>query len=73
MSIKVSDGEVLGCDWNKYSPHLIASCGATTDPRIKLWDLRNTSTPVSVMGGHKFGVRRILWSPHDGNSLVSCS
>lgn len=71
LTIRASHGEVLSCDWNKYNNFQFATSGATSDPVIKIWDLRNTSKPVMNFNGHRFGIRKVIFSPHDQNLLVS--
>ncbi|ODV64233.1 Pex7p [Ascoidea rubescens DSM 1968] len=75
--------EALTCDWNKYRPTVIASAGV--DKSIKIWDLRmitnidgssaNNSipNPTNQMLGHEFAIRKIIWSPHNGKNILSCS
>lgn len=73
LTINASPGEVLSCDWNKYDSNIIATCGATADPFIKLWDLRKTAFPMKAMPGHRFGIRKVKFSPHDASTLASAS
>lgn len=77
--------EVLTCDWNKYRPNIIAS--GSTDKSIRIWDLRminninqpsSTSsfhtrgpTPLNELFGHDFAVRKVQWSPHNSQELLS--
>jgi peroxin-7 len=77
--------ETLTCDWNKYRPTVIATGGV--DKQIKVWDLRMVPTndkshavtpmagpaPLNHFIGHDFAVRKVIWSPHDGSELLSCS
>ncbi|KAG7880641.1 hypothetical protein KL905_002615 [Ogataea polymorpha] len=78
--------EVLSCDYNKYRPTVIAT--ASVDKSIKVWDLRmipnvqhhvlgtaNKTGPSSVNRfiGHDFAVRKVSWSPHYSDTLLSCS
>ena len=63
--------EVLSCDWHKYSPGLIAT--GSVDSLIRVWDIRNSSVPVSVLAGHTLAVRRVKCHPHIPNEIVSCS
>lgn len=74
--------EILTCDWNKYRPTVIATGGV--DKTVKVWDLRMvdngmvsspTASPVPLNQflGHEFAVKKIVWSPHDGSELLSCS
>jgi len=64
--------EVLTHDWNKYNDTVIATAGV--DRTIRTFDLRNpTGGPLSVMVGHEYAVKRIAWSPHARDILVSAS
>lgn len=72
--IPVSPGapaEVLTHDWNKYRPDVVATAGV--DKVVRTWDLRNPGAPVVEMAGHEYAVRRLAWSPHWGDVLVSAS
>lgn len=71
MIIPAHDFEILSCDWNKYDDCMIAT--ASVDKSVKLWDVRNYRVPISVLNGHGYAVRRIKFSPHKRNVLVSCS
>lgn len=71
--------EALTCDFNKYRPHTIATGGV--DNIIRIWDLRmaqtNNSSPSvcinEIVGGHDLAVRKVSWSPHHSNILLSTS
>jgi peroxin-7 len=64
--------EVLTHDWNKYKDTLIATGGV--DRVLRVFDIRNpTGGPVSVMAGHDYAVRRLAWSPHASDILISAS
>ncbi|AGO13684.1 AaceriAGL190Wp [[Ashbya] aceris (nom. inval.)] len=73
--------EALTCDFNKYRPHVIATGGV--DKMVKVWDLRmvrqtlttSRTAPVSIneMQGHSLAVRKVAWSPHHSNRLISTS
>ncbi|POS81258.1 hypothetical protein DHEL01_v200358 [Diaporthe helianthi] len=65
--------EVLTHDWNKYSPTgVIATAGV--DRAIRTFDLRAPyAGPVAVLEGHGYAVRRLAWSPHASDVLVSAS
>ncbi|KAI5776105.1 WD40-repeat-containing domain protein [Geopyxis carbonaria] len=68
---RVSQGEVLCMDWNKYRPTLLATGGV--DRVIRTWDMRNPATPVVELPGHDYAVRRLAWSPHWPDVLISGS
>lgn len=72
--------ESLTCDFNKYRPHIIATGGV--DKMIKVWDLRmcrkmlsQGHQPINIneIQGHELAVRKIAWSPHHSNMLLSTS
>ncbi|KAK4193698.1 WD40-repeat-containing domain protein [Podospora australis] len=64
--------EVLTHDWNKYSDTVIATAGV--DRVIRTFDIRNPAGgPLSILPGHTYAVRRLAWSPHARDILVSAS
>lgn len=70
--------EALTCDFNKYRPHTVATGGV--DNIIRIWDLRmvgSRSSPAvcvnEINGGHELAVRKVSWSPHHSNVLLSTS
>ncbi|KAJ6724899.1 hypothetical protein OIU85_022782 [Salix viminalis] len=71
MIIPGHDFEILCCDWNKYDDCIIAT--ASVDKRIRVWDMRSFRAPILVLNGHGYAVRKVKFSPHHRNFLVSCS
>ncbi|KAI0803984.1 WD repeat domain-containing protein [Xylaria sp. FL0064] len=64
--------EILTHDWNKYRDSVIATGGV--DRAIRTFDIRNpTAGPASIMMGHDYAVRRLAWSPHATDILLSAS
>jgi peroxin-7 len=64
--------EILTHDWNKYNDTVIATGGV--DRAIRTFDIRNpTGGPTSIMMGHEYAVRRLAWSPHASDILISAS
>ncbi|KAI0159726.1 WD repeat domain-containing protein [Xylariaceae sp. FL1272] len=64
--------EILTHDWNKYRDTMIATGGV--DRAIRTFDIRNpTGGPSSIMLGHDYAVRRLAWSPHAADILLSAS
>lgn len=64
--------EILTHDWNKYNDTVIATGGV--DRVIRTFDIRNPSAgPASLMTGHNYAVRRLAWSPHARDILISAS
>lgn len=64
-------GELLTCDWSKYDPNHLFTAGVDTN--VRLWDIRQLSAPVLVMGGHTQAVRRLKCDPFQGNIVATCS
>ncbi|KAK0715750.1 WD40-repeat-containing domain protein [Lasiosphaeris hirsuta] len=64
--------EILTHDWNKYNTNIVAAAGV--DRVIRTFDVRNpTGGPRSLLAGHEYAVRRLAWSPHANDILVSAS
>ncbi|MCJ1354861.1 MAG: peroxisomal targeting signal 2 receptor [Icmadophila ericetorum] len=64
--------EALTHDWNKYRDTIIAAAGV--DRIIRTFDIRAPSQgPVAVLPGHGYAVRKITWSPHLSDVLLSAS
>ncbi|KAI1327147.1 WD repeat domain-containing protein [Xylariaceae sp. FL0255] len=64
--------EILTHDWNKYRDTVVATGGV--DRVIRTFDIRNpTAGPSSIMMGHDYAVRRLAWSPHAADILLSAS
>ncbi|KXJ92239.1 WD domain-containing protein [Microdochium bolleyi] len=64
--------EILTHDWNKYNDTVIATGGV--DRAIRIFDIRNPNAgPASLLMGHEYAVRRLAWSPHASDILVSTS
>lgn len=64
--------EALTHDWNKYRPSMLATAGV--DRTIRTFDIRAPQQgPVAAMIGHDYAVRKVSWSPHLSNVLLSAS
>ena len=64
--------EALTLDWNKYRSTTIAVAGV--DRVIRTFDIRcPTHGPISLFQGHEYAVRKIAWSPHAADLLLSAS
>lgn len=64
--------EALTHDWNKYRNTVLATAGV--DRIIRTFDLRSPTTgPIAVLPGHEYAVRKITWSPHLSDLLLSAS
>lgn len=65
--------EILTHDWNKYSDTGVIATGGV-DRVIRTFDLRMPlNGPLAIMAGHDYAVRRLAWSPHASDVLVSAS
>lgn len=67
-----SPAEVLTHDWNKYNHSVVAAAGV--DKLLRTFDIRNPAGgPLAVLPGHGYAVRRLSWSPHEADVLISAS
>ena len=65
-------GEALTHDWNKYRDTIVAAAGV--DRLIRTFDIRSPGQgPVAVLPGHDYAVRKVTWSPHLSDVLLSAS
>ncbi|KAF2402422.1 WD40 repeat-like protein [Trichodelitschia bisporula] len=69
----VPPSEALTHDWNKYRDSVVACAGV--DRVIRTFDIRRGASggPVAVLPGHDYAVRRLTWSPHLSDVLLSAS
>ena len=64
--------ECLTHDWNKYRPNIIATGGV--DTIIRTFDIRQPRAgPLALLQGHEYAVRKLAWSPHLSDVLLSAS
>ncbi|KAI4216384.1 MAG: hypothetical protein LQ351_001394 [Letrouitia transgressa] len=64
--------EALTHDWNKYRSTVIAAAGV--DHLIRTFDIRSPGQgPAAVLPGHEYAVRKVSWSPHLSDVLLSAS
>ena len=63
--------EALTHDWNKYRCTVIAVAGV--DRIIRTFDIRQPSGPMQLLQGHEYAVRKVAWSPHVADLLLSAS
>lgn len=64
--------EALTHDWNKYRTDVIATAGV--DRIIRTFDIRNPAGgPVALLQGHEYAIRKVAWSPHLSDVLLSAS
>lgn len=71
-SIGIAPAEALTHDWNKYRDTIVATAGV--DRVIRTFDIRMPQAgPVAVLPGHEYAVRKLSWSPHLSDILLSAS
>lgn len=63
--------EALTHDWNKYRSTVIAVAGV--DRIIRTFDIRQPNGPLQLLQGHEYAVRKVAWSPHVPDLLLSAS
>ncbi|CAD6570952.1 MAG: peroxisomal targeting signal 2 receptor [Alectoria sarmentosa] len=64
--------EALTHDWNKYRSSIVATAGV--DRLIRTFDIRAPGQgPLVILPGHDYAVRRVTWSPHLSDTLLSAS
>jgi len=64
--------ECLTHDWNKYRDSIIATGGV--DSIIRTLDIRNPRQgSLALLQGHQYAVRKLAWSPHLSDVLLSAS
>ncbi len=64
--------EALTHDWNKYRSTIVATAGV--DRLIRTFDIRNPNVgPLVILQGHDYAVRKVAWSPHLSDTLLSAS
>ncbi|TVY45946.1 Peroxisomal targeting signal 2 receptor [Lachnellula occidentalis] len=72
MQRTMPPAEALTHDWNKYRNTVLATAGV--DTIIRSFDVRNPRDgPIAMLEGHKYAVRKIAWSPHLSDVLLSAS
>ncbi|KAL2938830.1 Peroxisome biogenesis protein 7 [Bienertia sinuspersici] len=71
MIIPAHEHEILCCDWNKYDECLLAT--GSVDKTVRVWDVRSFRAPLTVLAGHGYAVRKVKFSPHQRNVVMSCS
>jgi WD40 repeat protein len=69
-SMIVDAKDCLSIDFNKYNDTFVTG---SVDNSIKVYDLRNTTVPLFAFTGHKYGVKKVKFSPFSENIIVSGS
>jgi len=66
------DAEALTHDWNRYRDTSVAAAGV--DRVIRTFDVRAPKQgPLALLPGHGYAVRKLSWSPHAADLLISAS
>ncbi|XP_012065636.2 protein transport protein SEC31 homolog B [Jatropha curcas] len=52
---------------------LIVASDEDSSPALRLWDMRNTMTPLQEFVGHTKGVIAMSWCPNDSSYLLTCA
>ncbi|KAJ0629171.1 putative transcription factor WD40-like family [Helianthus annuus] len=55
-----------------FATQLIVASDDDTAPSLRLWDMRNTMTPLRELVGHTKGVVAMSWCPIDSSYLLTC-
>jgi peroxin-7 len=64
--------EALTHDWNKYRDSIVAAAGV--DRAVRTFDIRAPQQgPLAILSGHQYAVRKVTWSPHLPDLLLSAS
>jgi protein transport protein SEC31 len=53
------------------STRLVTACDDSSSPVLTIWDLRNSSTPETILTGHEKGVLSVSWSKDYPDRLLS--
>ncbi|KAJ5161934.1 peroxisome biosynthesis protein (Peroxine-7) [Penicillium capsulatum] len=62
--------EILTHDWNKYRQTVLATGGV--DRVARTFDIRAPQQgPLAMMHGHQYAIRKLAWSPHLPNMLLT--
>lgn len=65
---------VSDIQWNpSQGLHMLTASGDDRNPVIRVWDLSaSTSMPLATLSGHRAGILKTSWCPHDDALLLSC-
>lgn len=60
--------------WNPdVATQLVVASDEDSSPALRLWDMRNTMSPVKEFVGHTKGVIAMSWCPNDSSYLLTCA
>nr|XP_043610612.1 protein transport protein SEC31 homolog B-like isoform X2 [Erigeron canadensis] len=75
--IRFSDSVRRRCSvlqWHPdFSTHLVVASDDDNSPSLRIWDMRNTMSPLRELVGHTKGVVAMSWCPHDSSYLLTCA
>nr|XP_043623447.1 protein transport protein SEC31 homolog B-like isoform X2 [Erigeron canadensis] len=56
-----------------FATQLIVASDDDTSPSLRMWDMRNTMSPLRELVGHDKGVVAMSWCPNDSSYLLTCA
>ncbi|CAH2058748.1 unnamed protein product [Thlaspi arvense] len=75
--INFADSVRRRCSVVQWNPDIATQIMVASDddssPTLKLWDMRNTMSPVREFTGHQRGVIAMEWCPSDSTYLLTCA
>ncbi|KAL8098344.1 protein transport protein SEC31 homolog B-like isoform X2 [Apium graveolens] len=75
--ISFSDSVKRRCSVLQWNPdvatQLILASDDDSSPSLRVWDMRNTMSPLKELVGHTKGVVAMSWSPNDSSYLLTCA
>lgn len=75
--ISFSDSVKRRCSVLQWHPdiatQLIVASDDDSSPALRIWDMRNTMSPLKELVGHSKGVVAMSWCPSDSSYLLTCA
>ncbi|XP_077247850.1 protein transport protein SEC31 homolog B-like [Tasmannia lanceolata] len=75
-AISFSDSNKRRCSVLQWNPdvatQLIVASDDDSSPSLRVWDLRNSISPLKEFVGHTKGVIAMSWCPNDSSFLLTC-
>ncbi|XP_071709504.1 protein transport protein SEC31 homolog B-like isoform X2 [Rutidosis leptorrhynchoides] len=56
-----------------FATQLVVASDDDTSPSLRIWDMRNTMSPLRELVGHSKGVVAMSWCPSDSSYLLTCA
>ncbi|KVH88299.1 hypothetical protein Ccrd_024183 [Cynara cardunculus var. scolymus] len=56
-----------------FATQLIVASDDDSSPSLRIWDMRNTMSPLQELAGHTKGVVAMSWCPNDSSYLLTCA